>query len=271
MGEERVRMWRGDDDRILLMAGQTRRYAIEPRGEYVFGTVAGAPMRARRGREVHTVDPGRLVAWDPSEAHSGTAPSGRPWTSRLMLVETARLAALASDEDDLVEPGVCFPDPVVDDSRLASAFDALHRSLERPSTRLERDERLAEWIRAITDRASSRPAAPSAGWRDDRALRRAGDYLAEHALENVALDDLAAVAGVGKFRLIRMVRRQTGLTPHALQIAHRVRHARHLLERGETVAHTAAASGFGDQSHLHRHFVRSLGITPAAYRRHFDP
>jgi AraC-like DNA-binding protein len=271
VSDERVRVWRGGDDRVLLMAGQTHRYAIEPRGEYVFGTVAGEPMRARRGREVHAVHPGQLVAWDPSGAHSGTAPSGRPWTSRLMVVETARLAALASDEDDLVEPGVCFPDPVVSDPRLASAFSALHRSLEGPSTRLERDERLAGWLRAITNRASSRPVTTSPTSRDERALRRAGDYLAEHALENVALDDLAAVAGVGKFRLIRMVRRRTGLTPHALQIAHRVRHARHLLERGETVAHTAAASGFGDQSHLHRHFTRTLGITPAAYRRCFHP
>jgi transcriptional regulator GlxA family with amidase domain len=32
---------------------------------------------------------------------------------------------------------------------------------------------------------------------------------------------------------------------------------------------TAAASGFADQSHLHRHFQRSLGVTPAEYQRRF--
>ena len=39
---EQVRMWRASEtDRLLLMAGQTSHYAIEPRGEYVFGIVAG--------------------------------------------------------------------------------------------------------------------------------------------------------------------------------------------------------------------------------------
>src|SRR3954468_6915593 len=39
--------------------GGGSQYAIEPRGEYVFGTVAGQAMRARRGRETHLVRPGQ--------------------------------------------------------------------------------------------------------------------------------------------------------------------------------------------------------------------
>ncbi len=76
MANVQVRMWRADDaSGVLLMAGQTVRYAIEPRGEYVFGVVTGQPMRSRRGHERRLVRPGELVAWDPS---SGTpAP---PWT-----------------------------------------------------------------------------------------------------------------------------------------------------------------------------------------------
>ena len=102
-----------------------------------------------------------------------------------------------------------------------------------------------------------------------RALRRASDYLAEQPLANIGLDELATAAGIGKFRLIRLFRHRTGLTPHALQLAHRIRHARRRLEGGETIAAAAAATGFGDQSHLHRHFRASLGVTPAAYQRRF--
>jgi AraC-like DNA-binding protein len=59
----------------------------------------------------------------------------------------------------------------------------------------------------------------------------------------IGLDELASVAGIGKFRLIRLFREHTGLPPHALQIAHRVRKARRLLEAGEPVADIAAATG----------------------------
>jgi transcriptional regulator GlxA family with amidase domain len=64
--------------------------------------------------------------------------------------------------------------------------------------------------------------------------------------------------------------RRTGLPPHALQLALRIRKARRLLESGESIADVAAATGFADQSHLHRHFQRSLGLTPGEYRRSFN-
>src|SRR4029078_12392845 len=44
---------------------------------------------------------------------------------------------------------------------------------------------------------------------------------------------------------------------------------RRLLEAGEPIADTAFATGFADQSHMHRHFERSLGLTPARYTRRF--
>ena len=43
-----------------------------------------------------------------------------------------------------------------------------------------------------------------------------------------------------------------------------------MLEAGATIAQAAAATGFADQSHLHRHFQRSLGLTPAKYQQRFN-
>jgi AraC-like DNA-binding protein len=269
MATERVRMWRAaNQPRVLLMAGATTRYRITPQAEYVFGVVAGQPMRSRRGRERRLVRPGELVAWDPSSEHAGAAVDGRPWSSRLMVVEVADLAHLASDAEGDPLADVAFPDPVLPDPGLAASFLRLHAALEAPGPRLEQDERLAVWLRSVTERSSSvRPSRRALTPRDDRALRLACDYLGDRPERNVGLDELAAAAGIGKFRLIRLFRERTGLPPHALQIAHRVRAARRLLEAGETIAATAAATGFADQSHLHRHFQRSLGVTPGEYRR----
>jgi AraC-like DNA-binding protein len=262
-------MWRpADEDRLLLMAGRTTRYAIEPRGEYVFGIVAERPMRARRGRETHLARPGDLVAWDPSARHSGAAADGGAWTSRQKLVEVGHLRALAGDPETDPLAAVAFPQPVISDPELAARFVRLHMALESSGTRLERDERLSEWLHDLIERSSPvRRPRPVLTPRDDRALRVASEYLADRPERNVGLDELAAVAGIGKFRLVRLFRERTGLPPHALQVAHRVRAARRLLEAGETIAATATATGFADQSHLHRHFQRSLGVTPGEYQR----
>jgi AraC-like DNA-binding protein len=262
-------MWRpADEDRVLLMAGETTQYAVDPRGEYVLGIVTRKSMRARRGGERHLVAPGDLVAWDPSDRHAGTAVDAQPWSARLIVVEVAGLAALASDEESELPGNVHFPKPVIRDQQLARAFLQMHMALETTTTRLERDIRLTGWLKAVVERfATPRPRRSPPGQRDDKAFRTACDYLAERPERNVSLDELAKEAGIGKFRLVRLFRDRTGLPPHALQLAHRVRAARRLLEAGESIATTAAATGFADQSHLHRHFQRTLGLTPGAYQR----
>jgi AraC-like DNA-binding protein len=250
------------------MAGRTTGYAVEPRGEYIFGVVTEKPMRARRGRERRLVAPGELVAWDPSDRHAGEAIDSQPWSARLLVVEAVDLADLASDRESDFPAGILFPEPVIRDPELARAFIQMHVALDASTSRLERDERLATWLRAVIERFSTaRPVRSARSARDDRGFRWACEYLADRAERNISLDELAAAAGIGKFRLVRLFRERTGLPPHALQLAHRVRAARRLLEAGETIAATAAAAGFADQSHLHRHFQRTLGITPGAYQR----
>ena len=271
MTAEQVRIWRHPDaNSVLLMAGQTTSYAVEPRGEYVFGLVTREAMRSRRGRENRLIRPGQLVAWDPSNTHSGTAVGGEPWSSRLMIVETTDLANLAGDEETDILTDIAFPEPVVSAPHLVRDFLRLHTTLEIPATRLERDEQLAQWLHALLKRTKAvRRHRSPLGTRDDKALRAAYDYLGDRPERNVGLDELANAAGIGKFRLIRLFRDRTGLPPHALQVAHRIRAARRLLEHGHTIAATAAATGFADQSHLHRHFRRSLGMTPGEYQRRF--
>lgn len=272
MQEDPVRMWRpSGEERVLLMAGPTSQYRIDPRGEYVFGILDGEnPMRSRRGRERRLVQPGQLVAWDPSAAHEGSAVEGHPWTSRLMVVEVADLTALSHDPESNSLADVVFPEPVLDDPLLAASFKDLFQAFESASTQLERNERLAEWLQDLISRSSAvRPRRSATSRREERALQVAFDYIGDQPERNVGLDELADAAGLGKFRLIRLFRERTGLPPHALQIAHRIRLARRLLEDGEPIAQAAAAVGFVDQSHLHRHFERSLGLTPAKYQQRF--
>jgi AraC-like DNA-binding protein len=274
MVAERVTIWRpADESRILLMAGQTTGYAMDPVGEYVFGVIGGSnPMRSRRGRERRLIRPGQLLAWDPSNAHAGTAVDANSWSARLMIIEAADLARLGSDSETDVLADVAFPEPAMADPELVRGFARLFRAFEAPLSRLELDEQLAEWLDALIERSSAvrRPRA-SLGARDERALRLARDYLGDHPGRNVGLDELAAAAGIGKFRLVRLFRERTGLPPHALQVAHRIRAARRMLEAGETIGETAHATGFFDQSHLNRHFRRSLGVTPGEYQRRLRP
>ncbi|MGH9335698.1 MAG: helix-turn-helix domain-containing protein, partial [Vicinamibacteria bacterium] len=91
--------------------------------------------------------------------------------------------------------------------------------------------------------------------------------LEAHFAESVSLALLSGVAGLSSFHLNRAFRLAYGLPPHAFQTQLRVARARKLLREGLPPAAAAAETGFTDQSHLHRHFKRVVGVTPAVFRK----
>ncbi len=98
-------------------------------------------------------------------------------------------------------------------------------------------------------------------------VRRVICHLEDNYLNPSLLRDLARALNKSRFQLIRSFRREMHTTPHAYLIKLRVAHAIHLLQRGETIAQVAAATGLSDQSHLTRHFKRWTGTTPGAFTR----
>jgi len=263
---EQVTISRPSDDRLLMISGRTVRYAVEPRGEWILGLVESGAMRVARGREHHSVRAGQVVAWDPGTAHRGWSADGPAWDARLLVISDDDLRTLAGDQDGASTLGA-LRDPVLDDAGLAARFRLLYEALSAPTRRLEADVLLSDWLDRLVARGgtSRRPRSRS----EARTVERARQLLRSAPADAVTLDELAAVAGVDKYRLVRLFRAHTGLPPHAFQIALRIRTARRLLESGVSAARAAAEAGFTDQAHLTRHFGRTLGMTPRQYQQSF--
>jgi AraC-like DNA-binding protein len=263
--EAGVRVWRSDvADGCLCMSGTTTGYAVDPVGEYVVGVVVAGAMQVRRNRERYVFQPRDVCAWDPSAAHSGTPYACARWEASLVVLEMPTLERLLHGPEPLAAD-VRFPKPLLRDSRLATRFLELHRRLESPAWALERETLLADWLRDAGDGPQSRPDESRRTARRDPGLRRACELLHDEMARNVTLDELEHAAGVSRHRLSRLFRAAYDLPPHGFQLAIRIRTARQMLERGANVAAVAQATGFFDQSHLHRHFRRTLGMTPARY------
>jgi AraC family transcriptional regulator len=106
------------------------------------------------------------------------------------------------------------------------------------------------------------PAAPripyAKAWRAIEMMNVGG--------ESVSLSDISAELGLSQWHFSRQFRRTTGLSPYQFLIRSRIERARSLLESGRSIAEVAALIGFCDQSHMHRHFKRIFGVTPASIR-----
>jgi AraC-like DNA-binding protein len=98
-------------------------------------------------------------------------------------------------------------------------------------------------------------------------VERVRNYLRAHPLDKVTLAQLAEVAGLSRFHLLRRFQRAYGLTPRAYQMELRLALACRLLEAGATPAQASYAAGFADQSHLTRRMKQTLGVTPGLFVR----
>lgn len=81
---------------------------------------------------------------------------------------------------------------------------------------------------------------------------------------------LARHAGMRRESFSRAMRQQTGLPPSLYLHCLRMEKARVLLRQGKTIAEVALATGYVDQSHFHRVFVRFCAVTPGRYRNNMS-
>lgn len=91
------------------------------------------------------------------------------------------------------------------------------------------------------------------------------DFMRENFDSDVSLNDLATLQNCTSFHLIRMFKKQMGMSPHAYLVQLRLERARQLIAGGAGIAEAALEAGFSDQSHLTRGFKKRYGLTPGVY------
>jgi AraC-like DNA-binding protein len=225
------------------------------------------------GRET-LVYPGVVHVTSPLELRAARSLDGAPFTARVMLLSPAvlatRSAAVASGPRATAAQSAdatpSFTELTVDDGDLYAELMSVFDALRRPVVALQCESRLLECVtRLVARRGES--AARKAGPQIPGGVVRARDYLRARAVENLTLDELAKVAGLSKFYLLRAFYRAYGLTPHAYQMQLRLARARRLLADGRPLSHVTYDAGFADQSHLTRRFAAFYGLTPARFAR----
>ncbi|CAG9225821.1 AraC family transcriptional regulator [Paraburkholderia tropica] len=98
---------------------------------------------------------------------------------------------------------------------------------------------------------------------------RAKELLLERSRDGVSIADIARECNLSRGYFIRAFSKSTGRTPHQWLLEQRTDEARQLVERTDmTLSEIAAQCGFADQSHLSRVFLKLVGVSPGAWRRH---
>ncbi|MBA2781023.1 AraC family transcriptional regulator [Halomonas kenyensis] len=205
---------------------------------------------------------GDIITVNPGEMHDGAPIGGthRAWHMLYFDPELVRqnLGSQGSPAD-LVSPAL-HDLPL---KHLMGQIFALIKAFPRNQLALE--EYACRLLSAAFSRHGSRRQEPLHGVPESIArIRQRLDDMPE---QNITLGELADMAGLSRFQLLRAFSRAHGTTPHAYQLQRRVLMARRLIAKGQGLSQAALEAGFFDQSHMSRAFSRQLGLTPGRYRR----
>ncbi|HWK68563.1 MAG TPA: AraC family transcriptional regulator [Rhizobiaceae bacterium] len=270
--EETARFFSIQRARALeCLAARFRSHAYAPHthDSFVVGTIVAGCETFSIGGTRYYARPGHLVLIDPGVVHDGE-PAGDGFAYRISYPSAELLLELAADacERDPAGPPH-FARPIVADAELADRLAAVHRLAEAGGDALELDEKLLGFFVRLLARhgGTASPVQMERHLLGERGpVARAIDYLDACFFETVDLATLSEVAGIPRTRLIRAMRRETGLTPHAWLTDRRIRAARRMLAEGGPPADVAVACGFYDQSHLNRAFKARVGVSPGVFR-----
>ena len=233
------------------------------------------PRHAHDGYSVSLVTEGVhrfVVETERLEAHAGEVRIIHPcelhetlpgsWSHINLSIETARIESTAQKMG--IDAPVLFQRLIRDET-----LNELIRTLytRRFEMRTDDDAAPEPLIARLLERhlfvGSARESdAPS------QEMIRAREYLRAHACDSaLSLDDAARAAGMSKYHFLRRFRETFGRTPHRYLQNLRIDCVRRLMRRGVSLAETAQACGFCDQSHMIRTYRKFYGHTPGSIPR----
>jgi AraC-like DNA-binding protein len=203
----------------------------------------------------HGSSPGTVTALPPHVVHDGRAAHHAGFRKRVLYLETSELS------ERLIGPAV--DQPRIDDPRLQRDLDRLHRLLQARDDFLGGEATLVAVVEQLHARLGRQPPADRPG--SPRVADQPRQLLDAHLSETVTLNAAGSALDASPTHLVRSFTGAYGISPHAYVISRRIDTARRRLLEGQPAAMVAIETGFHDQAHLTRHFIRHVGTTPGRF------
>jgi len=268
---ETILYWRDDDLpglEVRLARATAHSFPYHSHDTYAIGVMEGGACRClENGDDRSLIVAGQLALLNPCQVHTGNPVAGGRVSYRMFYIQprwVCRAAAELRDGDDRLPELTRL---VADAPEVRRLFQRLGRAVAVETDRLGKESSMVEAVSLLLRRFAAPAPGPVHSGGEHRAVRLAREFLCDNMAAKVTLDELAAVAGLSRYHLLRVFKRETGLPPHVYQLQQRVDRAKARLTAGQPIAQVALEAGFVDQSHFTNTFRRFVGATPRQYQQ----
>ncbi|MFZ6654878.1 AraC family transcriptional regulator [Undibacterium sp. TJN19] len=247
-----------------IQAHSSLSFARHIHDQFGIGVISHGAQKSLSGRGMVEAIAGDVITVNPGEIHDGTpiGESGRAWN--MLYFEPSLIAGLLADISEGKKSHGEFTQPVIQDAAIAQCVQRLFSVMTagpHHSSALQLEELMLLLFAGTALAHSDKPCTVAV----PGAIVHARNLIDDNPGALITLSDLANESGLSRFQLIRAFAKATGFTPHAYLLQRRIHLARRLIADGSPLVDVAMASGFADQSHMTRLFVKNYGISPGAY------
>jgi AraC-like DNA-binding protein len=212
----------------------------------------------------HSVGEGMLLVVQAGDTTSGSDFEGKARYREFHCAPKV-LETIAAEIGDSLRQGRIFQTPFVCDESLRQHFLSFHDKMGASPSPLESSSLLREFVSEMILRYRGSPEKVLQLGNERWAVRRVRDCIEGRYAENLTLEELARVANLSPFHLVRVFRKEVGLPPHAYQTRVRLNRAKEMLAERVSIGEAALKTGFFDQSHFTNHFRKVFGYPPGVY------
>lgn len=212
-----------------------------------------------------------LYLQSPGEMFSGSTKEEDRNASWSLRISPESMSSMLQDQIENADLTVGFPQAIPGTSGfnhwLAIKTRNVINGFMHPRSLLERESDLLGLVTQVTRSCGDLRLPEFHCGRESKAIKQVRNHLREHYSIEVSLNDLATLVGLNKFHLLKVFKREVGISPHTYQTLLRVKHAKKRLASGTPIAQIAHEVGFVDQSHLNRQFKKHVRVTPGQFQR----
>lgn len=256
---------------LVLSAARFADFRFEPHYHLDFhiALVTDGVQRQSFKGESLLLTPGTIQLMPAGEVHDGDAVEADAYSLQTFRLDPSLLASVGEE----VTGKQHFPAQaaaVLRDAGLARQLLTLHStitgSLAEP---LEMEIRLIDLFDSLFARLRQPAPQVISGRLTSSQLLRVRDYMEANLGEKIALEELAALVNLDRFRFLKQFKSAVGMTPHAWLLRLRLETALKLIQAraGSSMTELAQTVGFFDQSHFTRTFRNAYGTTPARFQQ----
>ena len=263
--QEMARIWRHTKcNGLELFRGSYVKYKAARHYHTVpaIGIVDQGAMTSYYRGSTHILPTGTVFLINPGEVHAPGPAKAPGWILRVFYFEKKFYQSLSSN---FGHNPLRFSHVFVEDQTLTDRLLTLHRAMEDSNDSLEIDSAFVSIFGRLAERYACDRAQSSAMASEKNKITRLKQYIEAYYVKNHTLEELAVVAQLSPYHLLRTFQKTVGLTPHAYLNQIRIELAMQFLREGKTISEAALDTGFTDQSHFTRNFKLMMGVTPGQF------